>query len=530
VAADPDTAPADTAPADDAPKDDAAVVLAHVLAAAEASTDAIIGQDLDGRVCSWNRAAARMLGYEAIEILGQPAELLAPRHVRSLDDVTVTRVLGGERVERVETERRRKDGTLVPVTMTMVPARDPEGAVVGVTSVVHDLSEQRDVQRILADQQFRLAEVEALAHVGSWTWDARSDVVQWSAELHRISGVSPVDFTGNLDGHLDPVHPHDRHEVRSAMLDAIRTGHALRIECRVMRPGGDVRHVQVRAIPEVESDGSVAGLSGIWHDTTDRHHAERALERALSLERAAAADLRAADRLKDEFLSTVSHELRTPLTSLVGFADLLLADDGPSEPAVRLDLLRRIARNARDMWGMVERLLDFSRLQADRATISPEPLDVAAAVAAAIQAVTEPTADLAGAATIVPAFDTDIDTDLVVVADPHGLHAILANLLSNAVKFAPVRSTITVTGRRHGQDVVISVHDDGPGVAPEDRERIFERFVQAGRPRPGNHGTGVGLAIVRHYVDVHGGRVWCDGDAASGTTFYVTLPASGAAA
>jgi signal transduction histidine kinase len=257
------------------------------------------------------------------------------------------------------------------------------------------------------------------------------------------------------------------------------------------------------------AEKSLAQVKAHLHE---QHHLAEAMRRAYEQERADAEALRSAAALKDDFLSIVSHELRTPLTSILGFATLL--EDAPE--ADRPEFAHRIRRNAEEMHHMIERLLDFSRLQGGAVMIRPMRLRLADVVRHAIAGLR----NLARADRV----DIDVDESLEVVADPDGLTHVLSNLLANAEKFAPVDSRLEVAARPDGGSVEVAVRDHGPGIPLELQSKVFERFFQAGPAPSGRHGTGVGLAIVREYVELLGGRTWCESVPGNGATFLFTLP------
>ncbi|HUO48126.1 MAG TPA: PAS domain S-box protein [Acidimicrobiales bacterium] len=196
--------------------------IAELLAAVQASSDAIYVVDADGMITSWNRSAERILGYAASDAIGRPVSILVPAH-RVDDPAVFARVMHGERIERHETEQCRRDGSLVPVWLTVLPVRDQSGRVVGASFAARDVAELDMAQATLADAESRLREGEALAHIGGWTWDVDTDAVQWSDELFRIHGVDPLEFAGMLEDHLAPVAPDQRQAVRVAMWRPWRT-------------------------------------------------------------------------------------------------------------------------------------------------------------------------------------------------------------------------------------------------------------------------------------------------------------------
>ncbi|GAC1517897.1 MAG: hypothetical protein NVS1B12_07110 [Acidimicrobiales bacterium] len=444
-------------------------------------------------------------------MIGRPSPRLVPDDQVDAHATVIGRVLAGEVHDHVRIDIRRRDGTLTPARLMMSPIRDAQD-VIGVSVIARDLTEQVEALATLAASEARLQEGESLAHVGGWVLDTATTAVQWSAELHRIHGIEPADFGGTLTDHLALVHPDDRDALAELIAKTARGSGTLEADYRIVRPGGEVRWLYTRANPAFDGHHSAIGARGICQDVTERHVTEQAMRDAYERERTAAEALRAADRLKDEFLATVSHELRTPLTAIIGFSTLLR--NGVKEDVLP-DIVARIERNAEEMRKMVERLLDFARLQQGdvRLDIEALPLDdlVAATVASLPPLATEPSlvADAAGA---------------IVLADRHAMAHILGNLLSNAEKFAPPGTGVQVTTAIEGGMAVVAVVDRGPGVAPQLQERVFDRFFQTVDQPPGRRGTGVGLAIVRRYAELLGGRAWCETGPDGGAAFRFTLP------
>jgi signal transduction histidine kinase len=233
------------------------------------------------------------------------------------------------------------------------------------------------------------------------------------------------------------------------------------------------------------------------------------------------ARLRELDQLKSDFLGNVSHELRTPLASIKGFVDNLL--DGVAGPLAERQrhYLARVRDNADRLSRMVSDLLDLTRIEAGKVELWPQALDPSGAVGDAVESF-RPLARTRGVELRV-----DRQPSRPVWADPDKVQQILTNLVSNAIKFTPAAGRVTVRVRPQGEAAVrVEVEDTGPGIPPEDRERVFDKFYQVGRvdgDRPG--GSGLGLTIARHLVELHGGRVWVDSAVGAGSTFVVVLPA-----
>jgi PAS domain S-box-containing protein len=236
----------------------------------EASSDALFSTDAGGCVVTWSRGAERVFGFLAPEMLDRPADALFPDHLRSELKVLFDAVAGGDAVERVETEVRRKGGMPIPISLTISPLFDEGGRVVGSVVVAQDITEKRLTQATLAEVEARLREGEALAHVGRWLWDVGTGAVQWSEELHRLHDVDPLDFAGTIESFMNCIHPDDRDRIRAGMEQAAASGRRFEDEYRVVRRDGETGIVYTRGEPMVGSAEVVVALRGIGQDVTDR--------------------------------------------------------------------------------------------------------------------------------------------------------------------------------------------------------------------------------------------------------------------
>jgi signal transduction histidine kinase len=241
--------------------------------------------------------------------------------------------------------------------------------------------------------------------------------------------------------------------------------------------------------------------------------------RASEHERAAAAELAETDKNKSEFLALVSHELRTPLTAVKGFVDtVLLHWDGlPDER--RRELLGRASTNADELGRLVSQLMEFARSDAGPIEVVPSELNVLDAVDGALR----------GLAPVVAGHTVEVDVpgSLVVEADADAFNHVLVNLLTNAVKFSPAGTCVRVRARAEDDEVVVSVIDNGAGIARDEQARIFDRYYQSSNGA-GGRGTGIGLTIAQRFTELHGGRIWVESELGHGATFSFTMPAAGA--
>jgi signal transduction histidine kinase len=229
--------------------------------------------------------------------------------------------------------------------------------------------------------------------------------------------------------------------------------------------------------------------------------------------------LEEANRLKDEFLSGVSHQLLTPITSIKAAADLLSASASDEAEDSKVSLIRTITRNTQRLRGLVNELLELARLRSGIMTLYRQSWDLRAIVrecATAIRPLAEEKEQTLTLA--LPPSPCNISGDRV------RLEQVVINLLSNACKFTPSMGTITVGLEEQDREFVASVSDNGPGIAPAEQERIFERFYSRPIPPRQRAGTGLGLSIAKALVEVHGGRIWVDSTKGQGSTFFFSVP------
>ncbi len=249
--------------------------------AADESEDAIIGLDEAGLITQWTRGASRLFGYDEADVVGQPSELLVSPDRAQEHRQRVARVVGGERIDRMGLTGQHRNGTLVPVSLTMVRLPDGHGACV----VARDVSERDFAQATLAESELRLREAQELSHVGLWLWDATVDMVQLSDELYRIHGVDPRDFDGTLTAYLALAAPSERTTLARDLHRAIEGEAPLELEYHIVRPDGSRGWLYTRATVERDATGRAIGLRGVCQDITERRRAADVLARqALMLE------------------------------------------------------------------------------------------------------------------------------------------------------------------------------------------------------------------------------------------------------
>ena len=371
---------------------------------------------------------------------------------------------------------------------------------------------EKDAAASLRESRDVLSLAMRAGSMGAWSRDLITNEVWWSRELEAIVGLQPGDFDRTENGFFELVHADDREKVRIAVDAAVADRADYVVEFRFKHASGDWRWMEGRGRAVYADDGRSGTLYGIGVDVTTRKLGEMALEDARN-------DAVTANQLKDQFLATLSHELRTPLNAILGYARMLQTGAIPDEKRPRA--IEVIERNATLQSRLVEDLLDMSRITTGKVLLNPEPVLVAAVLREAIDAV-KPAADAKGLT-----LDMDIDPFAgSVIGDATRLQQVFWNLLSNAVKFTNPGGRVTARLQRDGASVVAAISDTGGGIARDFLPFVFEPFRQADARLVRAHGgLGLGLAIAKQLVELHGGTIDASSEGPDhGATFTIRLP------
>jgi PAS domain S-box-containing protein len=370
--------------------------------------------------------------------------------------------------------------------------------------------------RGVRENEERLRMAMQVARVAAWEWQLDSGEMTWGADPEALFGFPPGALgTDRRIFHL--LHPDDKARMEDAVAVAIQHG-TYDAEYRAVRPDGSVVWLMDRGRIVSDVDGRPNRMVGITRDVTAEREAERQRETLLRDARAARDEAERQGRLKDEFLATLSHELRTPMTAILGWLSILLTGkavrDVPSALAI-------IDRNARLQCQLIEDLLDMNSLIAGKVQLDIRPVDVGAIVREAVQAL-QPSA-AAKQVTVGVSIDRDIHPS---PADRRRLQQVLSNLVHNAVKFTSAGGRVEARVEQHNGEVVVTVSDSGRGIAPDFLPYVFDRFRrQDASTTADSHGLGLGLSIVKHLVELHGGKIQAFSDGVGkGATFVLRLP------
>jgi PAS domain S-box-containing protein len=539
----------------------------RLAAVVDSSFDAILSKTLEGVITTWNQAAERMFGYTAEEAVGRSIKLLIPTDRLAEEDSILARLKRGERIEHFETVRRRKDGTLLNVSLSVSPLRDHTGTIIGAAKIARDITRQKEAEEHLLEERRILEvlnatgpaiasqlELEKLvqtvtdaatqlsgARFGAFFYNVTNQDGE-SFLLFSLSGAPREAFEGfGLPRNTPIFNPTFRGEgvVRSADITkdprygtmaphhgmpkghlAVRSYLAVPVRSR----SGEVIGGLFFGHPEPDvfterSERLVVGVAAQAAIAIDNARLYEAAQREIASRQRAEAALRETDRKKDEFLATLAHELRNPLAPIRQAA--LVSQSADSTEAQKRWSHDVISRQVHHMALLLDDLLDISRVTRGTLELRTEMTDLGAVVDGAIE-------------TARPSLDAKRHNLKVTLpkepvrfaADPLRLAQVLSNLLTNAAKYTDPGGQIRIDCARTASEVSITVSDSGIGLPHDVRTAIFAMFaqVESGRDRS-EGGLGIGLALAKGLVELHGGTIEVASEGpGQGSQFTVRLP------
>lgn len=491
-----------------------------------ATEHAIFMLDATGRVETWNTGAERIKGYAAHEIVGRHFSVFYPEADRAQQKPDrILQIVREQGRYFEEGWRVRKNGARFWAEVTITAMRGEHGELSGFVKVTRDMSERRKNEDALrrSEERFRLL-IDGVTDYAIFMLDAAGRVATWNRGAERLKGYTVDEVLGRHLSLFFPAEDIAAGKPERELLLAAEHGRFEDEGWRIRKDGSRFwANVVLTALRD--ATGELTGFAKVTRDLTARREAEateRRLVREQTLRETAersARDALEANRIRDEFLATVSHELRTPLTALLGWATVLREQQLDSDLATRAR--EAIVRNAKAQSRIVDDILDVSRIITGKLQIEPRQADLVRIVEQALEVV-RPSAD---AKSIAIRFQSAASNGQLI-GDPDRILQVVWNLLSNAIKFTESGGSIDIRIERTPSHLSLTVADTGAGIPPEFLAHVFDRFSQADSSstrRVG--GLGLGLAIVRHIVELHGGTVNATSEGpGKGATFNVSLP------
>jgi PAS domain S-box-containing protein len=408
---------------------------------------------------------------------------------------------------------RKPGGAIRWVRSSAIPIRQQDGDVVW-NGYWFDITDTKDTEQALRHALQRLDDAHSVAGLGDWTCDLATGAVTWSPQVYEMLERDPALAQPDLEESV-ALFENGAQATAEAFFRAQESGETQAYELTARLPSGKVLVAHVIVVPTLDEAGGVVGMRGTIQDITAR----KALEERLSQAKEAA-DV--ANRAKSDFLATMSHEIRTPLNGMLGTLELISLEPLTAELRTALE---DVHESGMTLQRIIDDILDLSKVEAGKLDIRPEPTSIEDVVSA-VHRIHWAEAKSRG---LELRLSVDPRLSENVLVDGLRLRQILSNLLSNAIKFTP-QGHVEIRARlvwRNGnrEQVRFEVEDTGIGISPEDQQRLFEPFEQAGENismRSG--GTGLGLSISRRLAELLGGEVGMSSEPGKGTTMSLDLP------
>ena len=539
---------------------------ARLVAIVESSDDAIISKDLNGTIKSWNRAAERLFGYSPEEAVGQSVTLIIPPDRLDEEADILARLRDGQRIEHYETIRRRKDGTLFDISLTISPVIDERGRIVGASKIGRDISEKKQAERALREQAQTLAAINRVAGTLSAeldlerlvqaVTDAGTEVAraEFGAFFYNVVGEGEDSYTlfalsgASNEDFADFPMPR-KTKVFSPTFDGeavVRSDDITNDERFGKNPpysGMPEGHLPVRsylAVPVVSRTGEVLGGLFFGHREVGvfglqaeeiisalASHAATAIDNANLYEEARrlnetleekveqrTADLQELNAELETFNYSVAHDLRGSLRGIDGYSQIILQECGSELSESARHGLQRINNATLHMGAVIDNLLELSKLI--QIPIVRRKVDLGDLARSAVARIATIDADRR--------ISLEISEDLVALGDEGLLQMVMDNLISNAWKFTRDRTLTRIEiGHDRREDVqAYYVKDNGEGFDMAYSDKLYKPFQRLHSPGQ-FEGTGIGLATVQRIIHKHGGRIWAESAPGKGATFWFTL-------
>ena len=492
----------------------------RLAAIVESSEDAIVSKTLDGRITSWNRAAEKIFGYTAKEMIGQYIRILIPPERIEEENNVLATIARGESIKHYETERICKDSRRIIVSETLSPILDKAGRIIGASKIARDISDIKASEEAIKTSESRFRRLFHEAPVPLCYINEEGVLTDSNRRFEQTFGYGRSDVPTLTEwwqlAYPDPLR---RAQVlaiwKAAVTDAAATGHDIEpIEYQVTCKNGGTRTVLISGITLGKD------LLATFFDITERRQAEEEVRRLnIDLERRVVertAELVSANRELESFAYAVSHDLRAPLRAMSGFSQALVEDYGDQLKGDAKIYLDQINIASHNMGELIDGILTLSR--STRGEMKHDSIDISTMATQLFKELmhNEPERKV----------EWQVEPNLSATGDARMIEAALRNLLGNAWKYTAKKEAAVIRvylGEIDGEQG-FCVADNGAGFDKAHIERLFKPFQRLHR-QDEFPGLGIGLATVQRIINRHGGKVNATGQPGNGATFCFTLPA-----
>lgn len=519
---------------------------ANLAAIVEDSGDAIIGMTLNGIITSWNKAAEKILGYSAREIIGHSIYRIIPGEHQHEEERILKAIIKGEKVYHSPAVRKAKNGSLVTMSLTVSPIKDTKGNIIGASKVARDITREQLGHEAMRQYVERLEILNTMSRTISEKLDVQDILQKVTDASTRLVGASFGAFFYNVtnqDGESymlytlagapreafekfgmprnTPVfHPTFSGEGVVRVDDIKKDPRYGKVAPHFGMPKGHLPVTSYLAVPVFTGNGNVIGGLFFGHTEPGQFTADHedlvvsmASQAGVALDNSRLFEqVQELSKKKDEFIALATHELKTPLTSANGFLQIVHRQlkDHTAAP-----LIEKSVSQLKKLTVLINDLFDVSKIQAGKIQFEFENIDITALALELIEMQKQ---------TARHNIDLKSSGPVYLEADRMRVEQVLANFLTNAVKYSPSGGTIEVLIEDRGQEVCVSVKDQGIGIAPENLKHIFSQFYRAPGLNSNISGLGLGLYISKEIIERHGGTVDVKSEQGAGSTFTFCLP------
>jgi PAS domain S-box-containing protein len=522
--------------------------MAMLAAIIDSSEDAIVGKDLNGVITSWNKGAENIFGYSEQEAIGQHISIIIPSERLDEEEMIISKLKRGEKIEHFETIRLTKCGDELNISLSISPIRNGDGEVVGASKIARDITRQKHAEALIRQYVHHLEEINSVGKDLSSELDTNNILQKTTDATTRLTGAAfGAFFYNKIDEKGESLllytlsgAPREAFEKfgmprNTPLFDVTFSGKGIvrsddiRNDPRYGKnpphngmPVGHLPVVSYLAVPVFSPKAIVIGSLLFGHPEPGKFNEEHELAVQAVASQAAIAlgnaklyqEVQALSDAKDKFIGFASHELKTPLTTISGYIQLM-----EKSPAKAPQFLSKVTKQVSRLSAIISDLLDISKIQAGKFDLTKSKIDLNTLIRDSVETAKHQ-ADSHVIECHLP------DACIMLNVDVTKMAQVIVNVVSNAIKYSPPSSKIVVKAQKLGDDVRMSIKDEGIGIAKEELEKIFIQFYRVPSGDRKTDGLGLGLYLSKEFVEAHHGVIWAESEVGKGTTMHIALPAA----
>ncbi len=472
---------------------------AYQLRIFENISDAVIITNGDWEIQQFNKAAEKLYGIKAKEVIGKKTtQLFTSKFIDSSREESIAALYKMGMWKGITEQTILANKKVIHLLSSVSLIKDRRGTINGIVAVNKDITGLKKTEDALreGEERFRLA-IEA-GHIGVWDWDIINNKITWSDRIYEIHGVKKKDFTGTVEDYMNLIYEEDRDLVKEALEKSLQDKAPYNMEFRAYGPKRKIIWIITSARVLFDKDGNPTRMLGATIDITQRKHLENQ---------------------KDEFIGIASHELKTPVTSLKAYGQVLQTVFKKREDVKAVALLQKMDMQINKLAQLISDLLDVTRIEEGKLELNKEHFNFNNLVRDVVEEVGRTTESH----TVV--FKEGSLSKVIGDRDRYG--QVITNLLTNAIKYSPNAKKISITTEIHDNSVICSVKDFGIGIPKDMQQKVFERFFRVDAKNLETYpGLGLGLYISSEIVKRQGGEISVKSTLGKGSTFSFSVPIS----